>query len=104
MATKTDEKIEKIYETMNEIVQRMDKHSSETDSRLDAIEKILIAQETNLQLHMKRSDNLESLVEHLRQNEINEIVKHKNMVEGGLKMLGLIGLILGIISGAMKIF
>lgn len=69
----------------------------EFDQRLDAIEKVLILQEENLRTHMKRSDNLEKLVDKLRAEDIKSLTTHVNMVEGGLKLLGVISLIIGIL-------
>lgn len=73
------------------------------DMRLDSMDKSLIKQEFNLREHMKRSDNLEAMVEKIEDKMI-PVEKHVNMMEGVVKFLGLTSLVLGIILGFLKIF
>lgn len=73
------------------------------DERLDDIEKILVVQEANLKEHMKRSDNLEKIVENVRDNELTMVKKHVHMMEGALKLLGVGGLIVTVITGVFKL-
>lgn len=75
----------------------------EFDGRLDAIEKVLILQEENLRTHMKRSDNLEKLVDKLRDEDIKPLSKHVNMVEGALKLLGVLSIVTGIIAAVISV-
>lgn len=84
------EKTEKLYQDL--------------DSRLDSIEKVLIKQELNLAIHIKRSDNLEALVQHIQEKDLKPMARHISMVEGGFKLIGLVALIVGIIGGIIKIF
>lgn len=74
------------------------------DKRLDNIEKVMIVQEVNLKSHMQRSDHLEAIVESLQEKEIKPLTRHVAMVEGGIKLIGLIALLLGIITGLVKLF
>ena len=41
---------------------RLENKIDKLDDRLDGVEKILVLQEANLKLHMKRSDQLETLI------------------------------------------
>lgn len=75
----------------------------EFDQRLDAIEKVLILQEENLRTHMKRSDNLEKLVDKLRDEDIKPLTKHVSMIEGALKLLGVISLITGMVVSVISV-
>lgn len=94
---KTEDLIKNLYE-------KIDKNHESVDKRLDSIEKVIIVQEQNLQTHMKRSDMLETMYIELKENEIKPLTKHVNQVEGGLKLLGVISLLLGIVAGIIKIF
>jgi len=60
------------------------------DSRLDDVEIILAKQEENLKLHMKRSDQLESIV--------SGVQKHVHMVQGVGAFLGLLALIATVVA------
>ena len=93
-----------LLKIVNAVRDKQESNHQEIDKRLDTIEKVLIVQETNLQLHMKRSDNLEKLVEGIREKDIEPVKKHVNMVEGSLKLIGLIGLIVSILTGLFKLF
>lgn len=83
---------------------RIEKQYKELDLRLDMIDKILIKQELNLSIHMKRSDNLEVLVDNIKEKELKPIARHVSMIEGGFKLIGLVALVVGIIGGIIKIF
>lgn len=72
------------------------------DSRLDSIDKTLVRQEANLQVHMKRSDHLEKLVGHV-EAQMKPIQKHVIGVELFLKFLGIVSVIVAIIAGIMSI-
>lgn len=99
--------IKEIQRQLRILFERMEMHSKDSDRRLDNIEKVLIAQEMNLETHMKRSDHLEEIVleeRSKRDKELEPIKKHINMVEGAFKLIGLIGLIVGIVAGIAKIF
>ena len=70
------------------------------------IEKIHILdqrQNEMLDEHIQRSNNLETIIESLKSVEISPIKKHVHMVEGGMKLLGLIALLLGIAGGVFKL-
>ena len=93
--------IESILEYLTE---KVEAQHDKTDNRLDSIEKVLISQELNLQLHMKRSDNLESIVLDMKEKELKPIQRHVSQVEGAVKLLGLMALLITIATGLGKLF
>lgn len=99
--TRTKQTLEAILTAYMDKAQRQ---HDELDKRLDNIEKVLIAQEINLKDHMRRSDQLEALMDNLQEKELKPLQKHVNMVEGVFKFLGLIALGVTIISGLAKLF
>lgn len=78
-----------------EHLEKLESKIDKLDERLDSIDKTLVKQEVNLQLHMKRSDALES--------QIKPIQAHVLKVEGALKALGILALLVGIASGIFGI-
>lgn len=74
---------------------RIESKIDKLDDRLDGIDKILVKQETNLALHMKRSDALEA--------QIKPLQTHVDGIGGILKGLGLLGLAISILAGIVKI-
>lgn len=74
------------------------------DQRLDGIEIILVKQEANLQTHMKRSEALESIIAHLKENEIKPLNKFKDRSEGALKLIGIVAVLVTTVSGIIAIF
>jgi len=96
--------LKEILQQIKDINTKIDKHSDDTDARLDNIEKVMIAQEINLQEHMKRSEHLEEMLNHVKDNELKPLTKHAAMVEGALKLVGVLGIIVGIAGTVAKIF
>lgn len=95
-----------LSDKIEELAKRFEAHDKENDRRLDNIEKVLIAQEMNLQTHMKRSDHLEQIVETLKtkqDKDIKPIQRHIAMVEGAFKLLGVLGLLVSILGGLAKL-
>lgn len=66
------------------------------DDRLDSVDKTLVKQEANLSEHMRRTALLE--------DEIKPLKKHVWMFEGGLKLLGIISLVGGLVGGLLRLF
>jgi hypothetical protein len=83
---------------------KIDAFIKQTDERLDNIEQVLIKQEINLSMHMKRSEHLETIMEHIQKEELNPIKKHIHMIEGGLKVLGGLSIISGFLALVLKLF
>ena len=71
--------------------------------RLDAIDKTLIKQELNLREHMKRTDALETLISTL-ESEFRPVQRHVIMVDGVVKFLGLLAVVMSIVGGILKVF
>lgn len=95
--------IQEILKQIRKINERMDTHSKDTDERLDNIEKVMIAQEINLKEHMRRSDNLEEMLDHIKEKELKPLARHVAMVEGALKFIGVLG-ILASVAGVIARF
>lgn len=76
---------------MSQILAKLDK----LDDRLDSVDKTLVKQEANLGEHMRRTALLEE--------DLKPIKKHVGHVEGGLKLLGILSLILGILFSIGKL-
>lgn len=86
------------------LAEKHDSHYDDLDKRLDNIEKVMISQEINLQAHMKRSDNLEALVNNIKEKELEPLNKHVAAVEGIVKFIGVLSLIVGIVTGVASVF
>lgn len=89
---KFDKKLDRIIDEQREI-----------DKRLDNIEKVMLVQENNLQVHMKRSDHLEEIVQNLRDKDLKRVNRHVAMVEGALKVFGGIGVLVSILGLVFKV-
>lgn len=95
----------------NDLVQKIDalyvmvdSFHKEADQRFDSIERVLILQESNLKIHMKRSDALEQLLEKTKEQDIKPIARHVAMVEGVAKFIGFISMGVSIAAGVFGIF
>jgi len=60
-------------------------------------------QEVNLQDHMRRSDLLEKRDDVL-EAKLEPVITHVKHVEGALKLLGVIALVVGFLAGCVKIY
>jgi hypothetical protein len=92
-----------LEELLEGLTDKVDEQHKDIDRRLDNIEKVMIVQELNLKVHMKRSDNLEDLVNAIQEKELKPLHKHVSQVEGVFKFLGLLALILTIATGISKL-
>lgn len=109
-----DKDIKTLQNKLERLLQTFNDHDKENDRRLDNIEKVLIAQEINLEKHMKRSDHLEDIVELLnarqeedrkeRSKELEPLKKHIHRVEGAFKLIGFLSVGVSIIGGLAKLF
>lgn len=87
-----------LLEFIKSLQDKLDKSHDE----LTEIKIILGRQEESLRLHVYRTDLAEQNIEMLRQ-EFQPIRTHVNYVQGGLKLIGLLGTIGGIILSILKI-
>ncbi len=73
------------------------------DNRLDSVDKTLVKQEANLGEHMRRTELAEKNISNVRK-DIEPVKRHVAYMEGALKGIGIVGILMGIIAGAVKIF
>lgn len=83
---------------LGEIETKVDK----LDERLDSIEKVLIKQELNLEIHIKRTNLLEESVGLLRQ-DLRPVERHVDYVHGALKFIGIISVVVGIFAAVKEL-
>lgn len=78
----------------------------EMRQEIKILNSISAKQEENIKLHIKRSDNLELLVTlHKEQlsNEIEPLKTFKANIEGGLKLIGGLAVLTGLIVGLFEL-
>ena len=63
-------------------------------SRLDSIDRTLVRNTESLEYHIERTNLLEDKIEKLE----DKVVPHINKIQGGIAILGALGLILAVIS------
>lgn len=83
---------------MSLVLSKLDKLDSKIDStndRLNSMDKTLVKQEENLKEHMRRTAILEE--------GLKPVQKHVTRVEGALKLLGVISVLVGIAAGVAKL-
>lgn len=83
---------------MERVLDRLDS----IDSRLNNVDKTLVKQEMNLDEHMKRSDNLEEMI-NLVKNDLKPVETHVKSVNLILKILGIVGSSVCVIYYALEI-
>lgn len=76
----------------------------EIRSGFNELNTTVAKQEVNLKTHMRRSDELEELVAHIREKEIEPLKTFKARAEGALKLIGGLGVLVALIEGVIKIF
>lgn len=72
------------------------------DSRIDNVDKTLVKQEVSLSEHIRRTELAEEAIKILK-SSIDPINRHVHMVEGALKMIGGLSLLLGIATTLLKL-
>lgn len=90
--TNNNTKVDLIITVLDKLENKMD----QVDGRLNSMDKTLVKQEENLKEHIRRTEILE--------NELKPIKKHVSHIEGGLKLLGALATIAGLLSGLAKLF
>lgn len=85
-------------EELMQIIKKLDK----IDDRLGSIDKTLVKQEGNLELHMMRTTMSEKRLE-VMEEALKPVTKHVTQLTGVLKFVGAISLCVGTIAGIMKI-
>lgn len=80
---------------MDLVLEKLDKLDSKVDrldGRLDSVDKTLAVNTEQLAGHMRRTELLEA--------DLKPIKKHVGHVEGGMKLLGVVAVIVGILKAA----
>ena len=82
----------------------MDDLHQKLDRMSDTLTQILVVQgrhEENLREHMRRSDAAEKAIGDVR-GELKPVKAHVERMDGALKFLGILSLVLGIVGGVYK--
>lgn len=96
--------ISTLINRIDKLSEKLASHNKQNNERLIEIEKVLVRQEANLQEHMKRSDNLEKMLDNIEKKDLKPLQRHVAMVEGSLKLIGIIGILTGIVVSLIKLF
>lgn len=83
-------------------LERIESKVDRLDERMDASEKVAIKQEANLEKHMMRSELLEQSQGAL-EKAVAPILKVYTVAWGVTKIVGAISIVVGIVSGILKI-
>ena len=89
---------EEFKEKMSEVSRKLEK----VGSHLNSIDKTLIKQEANLEKHMMRTEQNETMIQMIAE-AIKPVTKHVSQMEGAFKLLGVISLLGGIILTIAKV-
>lgn len=92
-----------MFKRLTRIERLLEEFKRSTDDKLNDVEKVLIVQETNLKQHMQRSQHLESIVEKMEEKDLKPLRHHVAMVEGAMKLIGVVAVLVGIFAGVVKI-
>lgn len=74
----------------------------EMGKHLNSIDVTLAKQEVNLDNHIRRTDLAEESISLIR-DEIKPIKKHIHMMEGALKLIGVLSLVVGLLYGVVRL-
>lgn len=93
----------------DDALNRIDEKIEKLDSKIDiivvtlgAMKEIQARHDENLKDHMKRSDTLEARTDVLF-DQLEPVKKHINMVEGGIRFIGIITAVISFVLGTLKI-
>ncbi|MEY2701511.1 MAG: hypothetical protein RLY43_131 [Bacteroidota bacterium] len=87
---------------MDDKFSKLESKIDKLDERLDGIDKTLIRQEGHLSEHIRRTGLLETQTERLF-DEIKPIKKHVTQVEGVIKFVGFLSIVVGLLSGLIAV-
>lgn len=79
------------------ILERLEGKLDKQQEHIHEIDKTLVRNTASLEEHMKRTEMNEEAIELLRE-ELKPVRTHVNHVEGGIKLIGLVSLILGVVA------
>lgn len=83
---------------MERVHEKLDK----IDEKLAEINITLVKQEAQLAEHMRRTAQNETLIEKTV-DALKPVIKHVNQMEGALKLIGIVSLLVGIAVGIFKV-
>lgn len=86
----------------NNIIDQLFEKIDKLDDRLDSVEKHLAVYNAELKTHIEGVVQNRSFVKKIDQ-DIQPLKKHVYMVEGGLKLLGILSLLSGLAYSVFKI-
>lgn len=91
------------YKMVIEKLEKLDNKLDKTNERLNDIDKTLVKQEASLSEHIRRTEINEEAIGLVR-DEMKPVKKHIYMMEGALKLLGVLSLLVGLLVGVLKLF
>jgi len=91
-----------MFKRLTRIEKLIEQLSKDTTEKLHHIDKTLVKQEENLKEHMRRTELAEKRLDSI-ETDLKPIKKHIVRLDGVVKFLGFIALIVGIGAGIAKI-
>lgn len=82
---------------------RIEEKIDKVSDKIEIINTTLAKQHENLKEHMRRTEVAEKTL-NLFKEEFKPIQVHVSRVEGGLKLIGIIGIIASIVTGSIEVF
>lgn len=95
--------MKQVLDRIDRLDDKIEKKLDKVEDRLDSVDKTLVKQEAQLAEHMRRTDLLET-AHKVNADDITAIKKPFIVAYGIGKVIGFIGLIVGIIVGILCIF
>ena len=93
----------RVIDKLEKLDEKMDKKFDRVEERLDSMDRTLVKQEANLAEHMRRTELAENAIKALDE-DLAPIKKHVNMLQGVLKLIAVLGTVVGIAVGIAKLF
>ncbi len=88
----------------DELLKKIDQKLDKVMDEVTEIKIIQAKHDINLELHMKRSDQLETLYLHLKEQEIEPIKADIGLAKGAIKGLGVMGFLASLATAILKLF
>ena len=97
-----DDKFKRLEDKIDLVTNKLE----DSNDKLSSMDKNLAIYNEQLKVHIEGTIQNRDAIQLLNNKieiEISPIKKHVNMIEGGLKLIGLVGVVVGIIEGFLKI-
>lgn len=88
--------------TNDELISRLMDNQENIQKELSGINQILVKQESNLELHMRRSDALEARIEQV-DADVRPIKKHVQTLNNVAKLFGVFSAVVAMGAGLIRI-